>query len=123
MALAGIVVSTRPASVTTRRSARRQTVRATWSAAASGVPVGRMKQVSGSSSSSWLSIAASRCSTWAAVIRSSTAPGVASWAPRSKSSHWIRRRSGSKGFAAGRVRTTPRWLLSSSTVPKASIRA
>ena len=37
---------------TTRRSARRHTVRATWSAAALGVPPGRMNARSGSSSAS-----------------------------------------------------------------------
>jgi hypothetical protein len=38
------------ATCTTRRSARRQTVRATWSAADFGVPPGRMNAFSGSSS-------------------------------------------------------------------------
>ena len=123
IALAGIVVSSRLARVTTRRSARRQTVRATWRAAASGVPVGRMKHLSGSIIASCRSISASRYSTWPVVIRSSTAPGVANWAPRSKSSHCTRRRNASNGPAVGSVRTSPRWLLSSSTVPKASIRA
>ena len=122
IALAGIVVSSRLARVTTRRSARRQTVRATWRAAASGVPVGRMKHLSGSIIASCRSISASRNATWPVVIRSSTAPGVANWAPRSKSSHCTRRRNASNGPAAGSVRTSPRWLLSSSTVPKASIR-
>ena len=42
-----------------RRSARRQTVRATWSAAAFGVPPGRMNARSGSSSASPSSIARS----------------------------------------------------------------
>ena len=49
MALAGIVALSCTESVTTRRSARRQTVRATWKAAASGVPAGRMKHFNGSS--------------------------------------------------------------------------
>ena len=39
-----------------RRSARRQTVRATWSAAPAGVPPARMKRRSGGSSSSSRSI-------------------------------------------------------------------
>ena len=56
-------------SATTSRSARRQTVRATWRCAAPGLPPGRMKFSSGESSSERRSMSFSRATTWRSSIR------------------------------------------------------
>ena len=66
------------ARVTTDRSARRQTVRATWSAAAFGAPPDRMKFFSGFSFGSYESMTRSRALTVSASsdVRSFAAFGV-----------------------------------------------
>ena len=69
MTTSGGNLDRRAASSTTRRSARRQTVRATCSAAAFGVPPGRMNGSSGSSSASPASIARSSSAMRASSMR------------------------------------------------------
>src|SRR5439155_2453455 len=111
------------ARATTRRSARRHTVREKWRSAAAGEPPGRMKAFRGGSVSSLASIASSNRFTCAAVtaafgLRSATRPcGSASCAPRANRSFWIWARSVSRPASSCCARTTPRHALSSSTSP------
>ena len=82
-----LTVSDRASSVT-QRSARRATVRAKCSWAATGEPPGRIKLLSGAKRSLILSISVSSHSTWLAAIRSAPSArrpssGVQRSAPRS----------------------------------------
>ena len=109
------------------RSVRRQTVRATWSRAASSVPAGMTNVRSGGLAASTSSIHASLSATSASSMRwifdCCLAPsGVARSAPMSNRRDWMqptisfRRRS--NGCPSSQEQsTTPRMALSSSTVP------
>ena len=72
---------------TSARSARRQTVRATWAMAAGRVPPGRMNSFSGPRSALKRSTASSSRATCASVT--AAYPGTDSSPPRSKRSCWI----------------------------------
>jgi hypothetical protein len=105
----------------TLRSARRATVRAWCSSAASGVPPGSTKDVSGDSSAFAASQAASSRSVYSAVIRRG---GWAGWsvigvdrsAPTSNRSFWtLRSSAATSGEGAPSATARPSTLLVSST--------
>jgi hypothetical protein len=110
------------ASVTTERSARRQTVRAWCRSAAAGVPLGSTNDRRSGSFSSRESMAFSRRRTWAAVttalarFAATLWLGSASWAPMAKRSFWTEKSRRSSGSGA-RARTAPSAAFVSSTSP------
>src|SRR2546425_1133271 len=127
---AGLIASSCD-SATTARSARRHTVRARCSAAALGVPPGRMKFLRGASFASCVSIASSSVATFdaptgapleASALRSLPGSGVASSAPMVKRSRWMACSSPSPNPGGSSARASPMAALSSSTCPYASTR-
>src|SRR5213593_1251123 len=109
---------------TTRRSARRATVRAQWSRARDSEPRGRMNSVILPTSKA--SIASSSRATWTAVICGTLVPSddrvIASSAPTVKRSSWIFDSRSRMRRSRCAAMARPMTALSSSTVPIASTR-